>query len=103
MNTFIALSIIWGTAIILVSYFVYAYRAFNILEIIGSEGTFLEWFIVFCPIWNMVFALKNRKISDFTTFLGFINPKDYKDEYSEIKKNIETFKSKFKSNRNESY
>lgn len=92
----ILLLILIGILILFVSYYIYGTRAFNILERIGSEGSFLEWFIVICPILNMVFSLKNRKISNFTTIWEYINPKRFKEEYSTINKNLETFKDREK-------
>lgn len=90
----ILLLILIGFLVLLVSYYIYAVRAFDILERIGSEGSFMEWFFVICPILNMVFSLKNRKISNFTTIWEFINPRHFNEEYSTINKNLETFKER---------
>ena len=86
-----AILILIGIILFVLTYSLYSSRCFNILDNIGSEGTFLEWLIILCPIVHVIFALKHRNLTYFKTFWDSIKSINLKKQYKTINENIKKY------------
>jgi len=85
--------ILIGAILLALTYTLYSHRCFNILDNIGSDGTLLEWLIVFCPIVHIIFALKHRNLTSFKTFWECIKLINFKKQYKTINENIKKYEN----------
>lgn len=52
---------------IIATYVIFTHRAIEILDKVGCDGTFIEWFACFCPIWHLIIYAKHKDVCEFNT------------------------------------
>lgn len=82
MNFFIVLLIICGIIGIIATYVVTAFRCVDILDIMGCEGSFLEWFVCYCPLLHLYIYYRYRHVGKYNTLANqFKTMKNKFDKY----------------------
>ena len=72
--------------VIIVTYGVLTNRAIKILDTFGCYGSFVEWFVCFCPIWHLIIYLRHKDVCDFITLKKMLG--NLKQQYEIMNKKL---------------
>lgn len=74
----------------IVTYVIFMHMAIEILDKVKCEGTFVEWFACYCPIWHILIYVKYKNVCEFKTIKSIIF--DLKRQYETMNNKLNKYK-----------